>query len=451
MQKKEICIVMIAHNQIKQVQQGIRNIGYFTDSEKVHIVIVDNASQDGLSEWLQSQKIIDYILCGEKVESYALILNTVRKEFACDKDIFVLSPDLLLLPNCLDNLQEILYREQNTGAVCAEILANNRREGESFETALSHAEKLENETYSQVISVSSNNVLFRHDFISMLGDFDEEIILPENVLLDYSFRGICMNYQFFCVHSACLYQLVPSKDIYFQKFGSEIDQAKLKSKWGMNYFNHYPNQNLINVIQRSAEEKFDLLEVGCDCGVNLLQIHNQYNNANLYGIEINERAAEIAGHLAQVSVGNIEEGLLPFEDAKFDYIMFGDVLEHLKNPRKVVLYCRRLLKKNGRIIACIPNLMHYSVMHDLINGYFSYTDAGLLDKTHIHFFTYNEIVRMFQTAGYNIEHIGYTGGISWAGKQEQKFVQQLMKISTGAEEFMFYAFQYIVSAYCNEK
>ncbi len=90
--------------------------------------------------------------------------------------------------------------------------------------------------------------------------------------------------------------------------------------------------------------------------------------------------------------------------------------------------------------------MHYSVMRQLINGDFQYEDTGLLDSTHIHFFTFNEIVRMFGNAGYVVEYISNLDTQAVASSEEQKFVANLMSISENASEFMFYAFQYLVSA-----
>lgn len=108
-----------------------------------------------------------------------------------------------------------------------------------------------------------------------------------------------------------------------------------------------------------------------------------------------------------------------------------------------------MLKKDGRIIACIPNLMHYSVMKDLINGNFTYSDMGLLDRTHIHFFTYNEIIRLFKDAGYEIENIASVGGIEH--ERDKELVKSLLSISSGAEEHMFTTFQYLVSVVKNGK
>ena len=91
-----------------------------------------------------------------------------------------------------------------------------------------------------------------------------------------------------------------------------------------------------------------------------------------------------AKHLAEVKVGNIEDQEIPFEGA-FDYIIFGDVLEHLHDPQGIVRFCREKLTERGCILTSIPNVMHVTVMEQLLKGRFEYQDTGLLDRSHIHF------------------------------------------------------------------
>ncbi len=90
--------------------------------------------------------------------------------------------------------------------------------------------------------------------------------------------------------------------------------------------------------------------------------------------------------------------------------------------------------------------MHYSVMRGLIDGYFTYKDTGLLDRTHIHFFTYNEIIRMFDEEGYEIENIYSVVSPQEVTREDSDFIVNLVNMSRGAEGFMFHTFQYIVSA-----
>ena len=144
-----------------------------------------------------------------------------------------------------------------------------------------------------------------------------------------------------------------------------------------------------------------------------------------------------------MKVGNIEQKEIPFEE-KFDYIIFGDVLEHLHNPQEIIRFCKERLTDQGRIIASIPNLMHISVMQQLLNGRFQYEDTGLLDRSHIHFFTYYQILLMFQEEQYTVEEVKTTSIVLTEEQEELK--KKLLEISKNVEMHMYDTFQYIVKA-----
>lgn len=99
----------------------------------------------------------------------------------------------------------------------------------------------------------------------------------------------------------------------------------------------------------------------------------------------------------------------------YDVIVFADVLEHLRDPLDVLKRCNAFLNETGKILCSIPNIAHASVILSLINGHFDYTNNGLLDRTHIHFFTEESFKRLVNDAGYHVsyEHsiLGKVGAI----------------------------------------
>jgi O-antigen biosynthesis protein len=137
-----------------------------------------------------------------------------------------------------------------------------------------------------------------------------------------------------------------------------------------------------------------VLELGCACGATLLEIKNRYPNAELHGIELNTGAAAIGRQFADIRSGNAELPL-DYPERLFDYVITADILEHLVDPWTVVANIRPHLKNGGSVIASIPNIMHISVMRDLLNGRFRYQEAGILDRTHLRFFTLTEIDSLF--------------------------------------------------------
>lgn len=115
-------------------------------------------------------------------------------------------------------------------------------------------------------------------------------------------------------------------------------------------------------------------------------------------VELDPQAAEQAkAYCKRMIIGDIEK--LSFEttfnDEKFDVITFGDVLEHLYDPWRIIKNCQNILKEDGKILVSIPNISHLSVILNLIRGKFDYTNSGILDNTHIRFFTKESVLQMF--------------------------------------------------------
>ena len=134
-------------------------------------------------------------------------------------------------------------------------------------------------------------------------------------------------------------------------------------------------------------------------------------------VEINEEAYKNALQYAYDGIcTNIEDflWLKKWERKKFDYILFVDVLEHLKNPGEVLRKASFLLKDNGYVFLSLPNVAHNDIFLKLRDGSFDYTEEGLLDETHIHLFAENNLEEFIRKADLYIEQIQHktipTGG-----------------------------------------
>lgn len=281
-----------------------------------------------------------------------------------------------------------------------------------------------------------------------IGKFNEELTEYQSVLLDYELKIIQKDFCIAICNNAIAYDMYCGIDkLSFAKFSNKNDRAILKNIWKMNYFNRMPNTYIETMIDETACSDFNVLEIGCDLGATLLYIKSKHPNCKVHGIDINPATVNIAKHLADIKTGNIEEDEITFPE-KFDYIIFADVLEHLRNPQKTIRYCKNhLLKSHGCILACIPNLMHISVMQQLLNGIFKYEDTGLLDRTHIHFFTYYEILSMFQEEGYTLEII--TNSKVQLSEDQEQLKLKLLELSENVKPFMYETFQYLVRARSN--
>ena len=124
------------------------------------------------------------------------------------------------------------------------------------------------------------------------------------------------------------------------------------------------------------------------------------------GVELNPEAAEQARvALDEVVVADVERDELPFEDASFDCIVYGDVLEHLTDPWTTLATQRRLLTSDGAAIVSIPNIAYWRNVLNLLRGRWDYTESGMLDATHLRFFTWSSIEQLLDQAGYRAERV----------------------------------------------
>jgi hypothetical protein len=109
-------------------------------------------------------------------------------------------------------------------------------------------------------------------------------------------------------------------------------------------------------------------------------------------------------HLRNVWNLNIETDDLSAITEKYDYIYFGDVIEHLYTPIPSLRRIRPFFKPGGQLVFSLPNMAHLSVRLMLLQGDFQYGETGLLDKTHLHFYTTAELERVLKEAGYSLIH-----------------------------------------------
>ena len=143
-----------------------------------------------------------------------------------------------------------------------------------------------------------------------------------------------------------------------------------------------------------ARKNLSVLEVGCAAGATLMRLHEESPHAKLVGIEFNAQAASLAANFAEVLAMDVEKLMNPAWDEQFDYVLLGDVLEHLHEPAQALANLYRVLKPGGKVIISIPNVLHISVVEHLLQGIWHYQDTGILDRTHLRFFTKHEILCM---------------------------------------------------------
>lgn len=170
-------------------------------------------------------------------------------------------------------------------------------------------------------------------------------------------------------------------------------------------------------IIRQIKPGSEVLDIGCASGF-LGSLLKRYRNCIVDGIEYDKEAIKIASgkktyrdlfNFSIVDPSNKEYISFISLKRKYDYIIFGDVLEHLVNPWDALKEVASLLKKGGSVIISLPNVGNLDIIRALINGHFNYQNVGILDTTHLRFFTANSFVDMIENISkeyqiyYNIE------------------------------------------------
>ena len=153
---------------------------------------------------------------------------------------------------------------------------------------------------------------------------------------------------------------------------------------------------LVDLVGRDQR----VLDIGC-AGGDLGQMLKR-RGCRVSGVELDDAAAQVAEQvLDDVLVGDVTELDLVdhFGKESFDAVVFGDVLEHLADPVSVLRRVRPLLRQSGAVVASLPNVSHGSVRLSLLKGHFDYRPLGLLDATHLRFFTRGSVHEMLREAG----------------------------------------------------
>ncbi|SDM64240.1 Methyltransferase domain-containing protein [Geoalkalibacter ferrihydriticus] len=151
-----------------------------------------------------------------------------------------------------------------------------------------------------------------------------------------------------------------------------------------------------------------VLDVGCGDGATMAYLLGSGIN-DVTGIECDYNAYIRAKNKGfNVINADIEKDSIDLEEKKYDFILFGDVLEHLYDPWNTLDKFKKFLKKDGTFLISIPNIKHYRILRKfLFSDEWRYTEAGILDITHIRFFTRKEALRMIEESGLQVSVLKY--------------------------------------------
>ena len=206
-------------------------------------------------------------------------------------------------------------------------------------------------------------------------------------------------------------RLVLHKHTYARRVREIMDQVeqalganalRVPQKKAADYYQN-PRREVIQHVPFKAQR---VLDIGCGAGALGYALKEERGVQEVTGVEVVEdvgaKARDVLDH---VLVGDIETMALPFADAYFDCIVCGDVLEHLVDPAAVLRKLGRVLGDDGVIVISVPNVRYHEVIAMLGSGAWTYMDAGILDSTHLRFFTRSTLAAMVEEAGFEVAEL----------------------------------------------
>lgn len=170
----------------------------------------------------------------------------------------------------------------------------------------------------------------------------------------------------------------------------------------MNYYS-YPRAEMLKFIPKTVKR---ILDVGCGDG-SFGAIMKGAIKAEVWGAEIDADAARLANSkVDKMVIGDITRLIDNLPKAYFDCVVFNDVLEHMANPYSLLVKTKDIITGDGVIVCSLPNVRYFEVLRDLlIFKQWRYTDRGILDRTHLRFFTKKSIEDILKELGFEILEI----------------------------------------------
>jgi 2-polyprenyl-3-methyl-5-hydroxy-6-metoxy-1,4-benzoquinol methylase len=211
------------------------------------------------------------------------------------------------------------------------------------------------------------------------------------------------------------------------------------------YYNA-PRSDMLRFLPNGVKR---VLDVGCGGGGFGRSLRSSLPDVHVYGVEPQPQAASYAseGGYDQVAVGGFPEAMTQLQPRKYDAIFFNDVLEHMPDPERALVAAHDYLEHGGTLIASIPNVRHFSVIWPLVrHGDWRYEDSGIMDRTHLRFFTARTMRELFQETGWFVIAVTGANRTRWPiGGVDTWKTRTLSRLTLGRSDTFFFT-QYVVEA-----
>ena len=174
-----------------------------------------------------------------------------------------------------------------------------------------------------------------------------------------------------------------------------------------NYYRTFDakDRNSMTAICQRVNTSSLVLDLGAGCGA-IGEYLATEKNCTVDGIDLHLEQTQQTNHYRTIHSANLEtEPLSKRLSDQYDTIICADLIEHLRNPQQLLVQLKDYLKPDGRLLLSVPNVAHIALICDLIEGAFEYRSEGLLDNTHVRFFTRHSLVNLLHNSGLGIVSI----------------------------------------------
>ena len=389
-----VSFVILSYNNLKMTKECIESIRNNCEDIEYELILVDNASTDGSASWLLEQKDIK-VIANKENAGFPAGCNQGILAAAPGSDIMLLNNDTLVPEKSIKNLIEALYSNEKTGAVGP--VSNNCPNYQNVEETGITKENYEDDALKY--TSLTNNLYEKRSWLVGFALLIKRSVLDKTGLLDerytpgnYEDNDICLRilkegYDILLCHNSFIFHYGSAS--FGKKSQSfyellKTNEQKFRDKWNIHPDRYnYIKKELVPFVDKNKPIK--VLDVGCGTGATLTRIKYSNPEAVCYGVEINEKAAEIASYIHDnILCDDIDNTNLPGNFKDFDCILAGSILEYVKKPEKVLNYLWSLLKEDGIIIGSVHNSQCTEMCGEGRNTGYSLEELNaLLKKTHI--------------------------------------------------------------------
>lgn len=361
----KVSFVIVSYNSKYLMEQCLASIRKYCNPEACRIVVVDNASTDGVREWLCEQQDITLVLSEENL-GFPKGCNIGIEASDSGDDIFLLNNDTRMAPNALFWLRMGLYEDPKVGATgcVANYCGNNQQIDVEFTLPNEYLE------YGRTVNVYSNNpyeernrlcgfaMLIRRSVLDTVGGMDEKLTPGYYDDDDLSVRIKGAGYRLVVCHNSFIYHAGS------QSFSKREDVANIiarnclyfMDKWKFDITMHSEiDMETVGAIadRHTADEKIAILEIGAGCGNTLSRLRYLFPQATLYGIEEDGLAVEYGAKNVEIMVGDWKTMELPFEEHFFDYIIYSNRWKQPVDEELLMSRLEKYAKEDGRLYVTV--------------------------------------------------------------------------------------------------